>query len=577
MKKLLLLQLIILLFIALACNKDDEDQEGISLEKVSGFVQKGPYLNGTSVTIYEMTDKLLPTGKNFPSQISDNAGTFEVKNVDLISQYVLLKADGFYFDEVANTRSAAQLTLYALSDMTNKTSLNVNILSTLEKGRTEYLISTGISFTEAKKQAQAEILDIFEMSKTEMTKSEELDISKPGDDNGILLAISSILQGYLSVAELSELIANIGTDIREDGILNDQALGEKLNFNAHKLYPDQIRKNLEDRYKSLNMVVTIPDFEKYIDQFIENTGFKFNALPELTTNNEVKNIKANSAICGGNVSKEGISSVTAKGICWSTDQNPDIEDYKIDVGPGCDTFTCNITGLMANTTYYIRAYATNNTGTAYGNEVSVKTKESGIGTVTDIDGNLYHTVIIGNQVWMVENLRTTKYRNGGLITKITDKPAWQSTNTGAYCWYNNDIKNKSTYGALYNWYAVDDVRKIAPEGWHVPSLQEWNTLLDYLGGSKVAGGKLKETGTLHWTTPNTGATNETGFCAVPGGLRNDPGDFYALGNFGYWWCADEGENSSSAWSQSMGFILNEVENYGYCSKISGYSVRCIKD
>lgn len=576
MKKLILLQLMILLFIVLACNKDNDDFKEISLEKVSGYAQKGPYLNGTSVTIYELTDDLVPTGKNFPSQISDNAGTFEVKNINLISQYVLLKADGFYFNEVTNESSTAQLTLYALSDLTNKTDLNVNVLSTLEKGRTEYLISNGKSFTEAKKQAQAEILNIFEINKKDMTKSEELDISKPGDDNAILLAVSSVFQGYLSVAELSELIANIGIDIREDGILNDQALGEKLIFNANKLYPDQIRKNLEDRYKFFNMVVTIPDFEKYIDQFIENTGFKFNALPELTTNTEVKDIKANSAICGGNVTKEGISSVIAKGICWSTDQNPDIEDYKINVGSGCDTFTCNITGLMANTTYYIRAYATNSTGTAYGNEVSFKTKESGIGVVTDIDGNEYHTVIIGNQVWMVENLKTTKYRNGDPITNLTDKTAWQRTFTGAYCWYNNDIKNKVTYGALYNWYAVDDGRNIAPYGWHVPSADDWNELIDFLGGEMEAGGKLKETGTLHWATPNKDATNEVGFCALPAGSESGI-DFYSLGYDAYFWSTDNGEYGDNAWGLNLYFAHGNAQKGPYGNKNSAQSVRCIKD
>jgi uncharacterized protein (TIGR02145 family) len=576
MKKQLLLPLLIILLISLACNNDNDDFKEISLENVSGFVQKGPYLNGTSVTIYELTNELVPTGKNFPSQISDNAGTFEIKNINLISQYVLLKADGFYFNEITNESSTAQLTLYALSDLTNKTDLNVNVLSTLEKGRAEYLISNGKSFAEAKKQAQTEIIGIFEMTKTDMTKSEELDISKTGDDNAILLAVSSVLQGNLAVAELSELIANIGSDIREDGILNDQVLGEKLVFNAHKLYPDQIRKNLEDRYKSLNVVVNIPDFEKYIGQFIENTGFKFNALPELTTNIEVKDIKTNSAICGGNVSKEGISSVIAKGICWSTDQNADVEDAKKDVGPGCDTFTCNITGLSENTTYYARTYATNSAGTAYGNEVSFKTKESGTGIVTDIDGNIYHTVQIGNQIWMVENLRTTRYRNGDQITNITEKTAWQSLTTGGYCWHNNDSKNKPVYGAMYNWFAVNDKRRLAPEGWHVPSNQEWTVLWNNLGGKNIAGGKLKETGTLHWINPNNGATNESGFCALPGGVRSDLGDFYDIGSYGYWWCTDE-TNNTDAWSVSAGHVLVEMQDWGGCNKKSAYSVRCIKD
>lgn len=575
MKKTLILYLIIFLTIY-SCQKDDGSEKGISLEKINGYVQKGPFLSGTSVTVYELSESQVATGKNFPSQISDNKGTFEINNVDLVSEYVLVKAEGFYFNEVANETSAAQLTLYALSDLTDKKSLNVNVLSTLEKGRVEYLVSGGKTFVEAKEQAQAEILSIFEVSKPDIFESEQLDITEPGDDNAILLAISVVLQGHLSVAELSELIANISNDMKEDGELTDPISGEKLIFNAHKLEPAQIRKNLENRYKALNMNVTIPDFEKYIRQFIENSDFQFNALPELTTNEEVKDIKANSATISGDVFKEGISPVITKGICWSTSQNPDIESARIEVGPGCDTFTCNITGLSENTTYYARAFATNSTGTAYGNEVSFKTKESGTGTVTDIDGNIYHTVQIGDQIWMVENLRTTRYRNGDPIPNITDKTAWQSLTTGGYCWYNNDSKNKPVYGALYNWFAVNDSRKLVPEGWHVPSHQEWTVLWNFLGGQNLAGGKLKETGSLHWTNPNNGATNESGFCALPGGVRSNLGDFYQLGSFGYWWCTDE-TNNTDAWSVSAGHVLVQMEDYGGCNKNEARSVRCIKD
>jgi len=276
MKQTFLFQsILILILIAFACQDDNDVQKVVSLEKLNGYVQKGPFLNGTSITVYELNDDLEPTGKNYPSQIFDNKGTFEVKNVDLISQYVLLKADGFYFDEVANASSQSQLTLYALSDITSSGSLNANVLSTLERGRVEYLISQGKRLDEAKKQALSEILDIFEMNKSDMSESEKLDISKPGDDNAILLAISCILQGHLPVADLSELLANISSDIREDGILNNQELGSTLVNNARGLKLDQIRKNLESRYKALNLNVTVSDFEKYVNQFISNTAFIF--------------------------------------------------------------------------------------------------------------------------------------------------------------------------------------------------------------------------------------------------------------------------------------------------------------
>lgn len=270
------IKLLSVLFIALfisSCEKKEGENKMISLEKVNGYVQKGPYLNGTSITISELTSDLIPTGKNFYSQILDNKGTFEVKNVELTSQYVELKADGFYFNEVNNANSSAQLTLYALSDLEAKSTLNVNVLSNLEKGRIEYLISNGVDFISAKKQAQAEILAIFEILDLDIPDSEYLDISNDGEGNSVLLAISVILQGQLTVANLSELLANINTDIREDGKLDSELLGTILINNALLINPALIRSNLEDRYAILGTNASIPNFERYISNFIENTSF----------------------------------------------------------------------------------------------------------------------------------------------------------------------------------------------------------------------------------------------------------------------------------------------------------------
>src|SRR5664280_2706679 len=144
------------------------------------------------------------------------------------------------------------------------------------------------------------------------------------------------------------------------------------------------------------------------------------------------------------------------------------------------------------------------------------------GTMTDQDGNIYKTITIGTQTWMAENLRTTKYRDSTEIPNVTDNTAWDALTTGAYCNYNNTTSADTiaTYGRLYNWYAATDSRNIAPAGWHVPTDAEWTTLTTYLGGESVAGGKMKETGITHWISPNTGATNESGFSALPSGMRN---------------------------------------------------------
>lgn len=284
MKKIKLFLILALALMIYSCEKEQDNETNLNLDKVSGFVQKGPYLNGTAVTISELTLDLTPTGKNFTSQILDNKGTFEINNVNLTSQYIELKADGFYFNEVSNSNSSAQLTLFALSDLSNKSSLNVNILSNLEKNRVDYLVSNGISFSDAKNQAQTEILSIFEINKDGISESEQLDITKPGDDNAILLAVSVIMQGYLSVSDLSELLANISTDIREDGQLNSQSLGSTLINNAKTIKLETIRKNLASRYEELGLNITIPDFEKYVNQFIDSTDFVFTGFIEYPPN-----------------------------------------------------------------------------------------------------------------------------------------------------------------------------------------------------------------------------------------------------------------------------------------------------
>jgi len=197
------------------------------------------------------------------------------------------------------------------------------------------------------------------------------------------------------------------------------------------------------------------------------------------------------------------------------------------------------------------------------------------GTMTDQDGNVYKTVTIGTQIWMAENLRTTKYNDGTAIDNVIDGDEWANLKTGAYCNYNNltGAKDIATYGRLYNWYAVN-TGKLAPVGWHIPSDAEWTQLVNYLGGEDSAGGKLKETGTLHWESPNTEATNETGFTALPGGYRDYHGTYCNNREYGYWWSTSEIYNS--AWRQIMSF------HYGYFSgnyfvKENGFSVRCVKD
>lgn len=190
--------------------------------------------------------------------------------------------------------------------------------------------------------------------------------------------------------------------------------------------------------------------------------------------------------------------------------------------------------------------------------------------------NLFNPVTIGSQVWASRNLDVDHYRNSDPIPQVTDPTQWINLKTGAWCYYNNSDSLGAIYGKLYNWYAVNDSRGLAPEGWHVATDSEWTTLEDCLGGSAVAGGKLKEAGTSHWYSPNTGATNTSGFSAVPGGYRWVDGRFPDIGYHCYWWSATEDGGASSALFRNLYYRDAYVHRDILCKEL-GFSVRCVRD
>jgi uncharacterized protein (TIGR02145 family) len=245
------------------------------------------------------------------------------------------------------------------------------------------------------------------------------------------------------------------------------------------------------------------------------------------------------------------------------------------------SYSWSTTGYSAGS-HTIRARATDDDGATTDAEITVVLSP----TMTDIDGNVYQTIKIGNQWWMAENLKVTHYRNGDPIPNVTGSTEWDNLSSGAYCAYNNDNGNAATYGMLYNWYVVDDSRNIAPEGWHVPTDEEWKALEMHLGMSQSEadeigdrgtdeGGKLKEAGTTHWNSPNSGATNSSGFTALPGGYRFYDGRFNNMGYNGYWWSATA-NYTGSVWfrllQNSRSFVYR---NTGH--KQLGLSVRLVKD
>jgi uncharacterized protein (TIGR02145 family) len=293
--------------------------------------------------------------------------------------------------------------------------------------------------------------------------------------------------------------------------------------------------------------------------------------PTLTTT-AVTSVTDTSASSGGNITDDGGAPVIARGVCWNTVGNPTVASSHTSDGTGTGSFTSNITGLDGNTTCYVRAYATNSAGTAYGNQVSFKTSPSPPDSITDEDGNVYYTVIIGTQTWMQENLKTTSYNDGTSIPLVSDEITWSNLTTPAYCWYDNDEATYGeTYGVLYNWYSVH-TGKLCPTGWHVPSDAEWNTLISFLGVFPAR--KLKEDGTIHWISSYK-VNNESGFTALPGGKHHNNGAFEQIRYVGYFW-TDTEYDAADALNHYVDHYNDGIYGSNY-SKKNGFSVRCIKD
>jgi uncharacterized protein (TIGR02145 family) len=194
--------------------------------------------------------------------------------------------------------------------------------------------------------------------------------------------------------------------------------------------------------------------------------------------------------------------------------------------------------------------------------------------VTDFDGNIYSTIKIGDQLWMGENLRSTHFNDGTAIPLVTDPTSWTDLSSPGYCWYDNDGSNKEIYGALYNAYTIDS-GKLCPAGWHVPSKEEWQQLITFLGDTLIVGGKLKEAGTDHWSQPNTGADNSSGFGATGAGVRYFEGSFASIFDYSAIWSAT-GTGSNNQWYMGL-YYANSTVTLDHRRKTYGFSVRCIMD
>lgn len=283
------------------------------------------------------------------------------------------------------------------------------------------------------------------------------------------------------------------------------------------------------------------------------------------------NVSPTTCETGGTVSGKGF---TETGVCYNTSSAPTTANFKVLSGSTASNYSCFISGLNPATTYYVRAYGIKSSGTSYGNEFSFTTLSIPVyGSATDIDGNEYRTIQIGNKTWMADNLKTTRYRDGTSIVNHKDAATWASLTYGVYCDYNDDPNVSETYGRLYNWQAAADTRNIAPAGWHVATQAEWTELSNYLGGSQVAGGKLKEEGTDHWLSPNTYASNLSGFDALGAGIRLYSGSYSLQGSRTDFIVRDASSRNITL-GASTGSLTSQLhDQFTYW----GRSIRCVKD
>jgi uncharacterized protein (TIGR02145 family) len=300
------------------------------------------------------------------------------------------------------------------------------------------------------------------------------------------------------------------------------------------------------------------------------------SLPPSVTTSDATNIEDKNATLNGFVNANNSSTLvsfeygTTTSYGYVVEATPDYID-----GSNYTSISKEISGLISCQTYHFRIKAINSNGEIYGNDLTFTTK------VKDIDGNLYDIIKIGTQTWISENLKTTKFNDGTSILLVTNSSSWAGLTTPGYCWYNNDASTyKDTYGALYNRYTVAS-ENVCPIGWHASTYEEWELLTTYLGGYSIAGAKLKEVGTTHWSNPNTGATNESGFTALPGGMRSYvDGSFSLIQNNGFYWTPSViitvhgGESVAYSLSYNNSVLSGIVSLYG---QTNGYSIRCVKN
>lgn len=390
----------------------------------------------------------------------------------------------------------------------------------------------------------------------------------------------------ISMFEATVWSTNYGTGITGYGVcystLPDPSLNDFKTFHSSSLDPSRALGSHISVIDELS-----PNTLYYVRAYAHNSsGTAYGEVKTFRTlvetprviTSPISNISTNSAISGGEINYGSDFTIITRGVCWNKIGDPTIAENKTMDGSGEGSFISSLNGLIENVTYHVRAYATNNVDTYYGPNILFTTSRMpsivNPDTIFDVEGNKYLILDIGEQTWMAENLKTTKYNDG---TDISSNIGADNS-SGAYAWYDNDQSTyKELYGALYNFNAVR-TGKLCPTGWHVPKDSEWGELIVYLGGELYAGGRLKETGTNHWKSPNTAATNEVGFTALPGGVGFS--GFSDIGELGMWWTKNAVVGYPEFPNHAVHINIRYFDGNAYQypeNESHGLSVRCIKD
>ena len=530
-----------------ACGDDgssatSEQASVVSIEKksISGISQKGPFVEGSSVKLYELRSKdYALTGKNFTGKINSNDGKFSLPSVTLSSQYALLEANGYFRNEVTGEKSKGTITLNALTDLSDREKVNVNLLTHLEYERALYLIGTGLSVKAAKKQAEAEIFRAFEIQ-GDFANSEDLDIFSKGEGNAALLAIS-VLMLYDrdgEEASLTEFLAKFAMDIEKDGTWDDEDTKVEIADWASSTSLSHIRRNIEEWNLG-----DVPEFEKYVRNFwnvifgLGTCDKKHEGEIKVSNNKKIYLTIYDRFIC-----KDGV---------WFFASDYEKDTYKWDAGKDGEVRAGDVTGKKYT---YFKSLSKWLWLDGWSLDVPKELRlnpEINYGTMTDSrDGKVYKTVKIGDFTWMAENLN------------YADSVSSPGLKGNIQC-INNDVSNCEVTGRYYTWTAAMD--SICPPGWHLPSEAEWESLFatTYSLASRTG-----------WESVNRGNTADSvGFSAMPCGFLV-VGQFDMIASGGYAACF---WNSSSKDLVAIGNEEAYCNSYGDWGGATAATVRCVED